>query len=67
VKRDPLIDEIRAVRHPISACFGRDTQALLGHYRAMEKQYGDRMLGKRGEPSHGEMENEGPAPVALIG
>ena len=46
MKRDPAIDEIRAVRHRISARFGHDTKALLDHYREMEKQYAGRMLRK---------------------
>lgn len=50
MKKDPLIDEIRAVRHRISARFGHDTKALLDHYREMEKQYSDRMLRRPGEP-----------------
>jgi len=50
LKKDPLIDEIRAVRHRISARFGHDTKALLDHYREMEKQYSDRMLRRPGEP-----------------
>ena len=44
MRKDPLIDEIRAVRHEISAEFGHDTHALLQHYRDMEKRYADRML-----------------------
>ncbi len=47
--KDPLIDEIRAVRHEISAEFGHDTRALLQHYREMEKRYADRMLPPTGE------------------
>jgi hypothetical protein len=46
MKKDPPVDEIRAVRHRISARFGHDTKALLDHYRELEKQYADRMLRK---------------------
>lgn len=44
MKSDPVIDEIRAVRHRISERFGHDTHALVEHYRQMEKDYADRML-----------------------
>jgi hypothetical protein len=44
MKKDPLIEEIRAVRHRISARFGHDTKRLVQHYREMEKLYADRML-----------------------
>ena len=44
MKKDPLIEEIRAVRHRISARFGHGTRALLDHYREMEKRYADRVL-----------------------
>jgi hypothetical protein len=43
---DEPIDEIREVRHQISAEFGHSTRALLDHYREMEKRYADRMLRK---------------------
>ena len=41
---DPVIDEIRAVRHEISAECGHDTRALLEFCRQVEKRYADRML-----------------------
>jgi hypothetical protein len=44
MKRDVLIDEIRAVRHAISARFGHDPKALVDHYRELQKQYADRLL-----------------------
>ena len=50
MKRDIVIDEIRAVRHRISERFGHDTKALLDHYRELEKKYEDRML-----PDHDEV------------
>jgi len=42
--KDAAIEEIRAVRHEISAQFGHDTKALLDHYRDLERQYEDRLL-----------------------
>jgi hypothetical protein len=46
MSKDPPIDEIRAVRHRISARFGHDTKALCDHYRELEKEkkYRDRLL-----------------------
>ncbi len=49
MSKDPLIDEIRAVRHRISERFGHDTKALCDHYREMEKKDPDRMLRERTE------------------
>ena len=44
MKEDPLVAEIRAVRHSISEEFGHDTRALVEHYRQLEMKYADRML-----------------------
>jgi hypothetical protein len=48
MKPDPAIDEIRAVRHRISEEFGHDTQALLDHYRELEKLHPERLLRPHG-------------------
>jgi len=42
--KDAAIEEIRAVRHEISAQFGHNTKALLDHYRELERQYQARLL-----------------------
>ena len=44
MKEDPLVAEIRAVRHSISEEFGHDSRALVEHYRELEMKYADRML-----------------------
>jgi hypothetical protein len=44
MKKPDLIDEIRAVRHQISAEHGHDTKRLCDHYREMEKDYAHRMI-----------------------
>jgi len=44
MRADPAIDEVRAVRHRISEEFGHDTQALLDHYRELEKLQPERVL-----------------------
>jgi inorganic pyrophosphatase len=49
MRKDPLIDEIRAVRHRIPERFGHDTKALCDHYRELEKKYRDRMVRDRAD------------------
>ncbi len=44
MKKDPAIESIRKTRHEISERYGHDTQALIAHYRAMEKKYADRLV-----------------------
>ena len=41
---DPVIDEIREVRHYISARFEHDPTQLVAFYMEMQKQYQDRMI-----------------------
>lgn len=41
---DPVIDEIREVRHHISARFGHDPTQLVAFYMEMQKQYQDRLV-----------------------
>jgi len=44
MKKDPAIQDIREVRHRISARYGHDTQALLKHYKEIEKRFAGRIL-----------------------
>lgn len=44
MKSAPAIDEVRAIRRRISAEFDHSTQALLDHFRALEKLFTDRIL-----------------------
>lgn len=44
IKDDPAIEQIREVRHRISAEFGHDTKRLIDHYRELEKKYADRLV-----------------------
>ena len=44
MKRDPAIEMIRKTRHEISEKHGHDTQALIAHYRALEKKYAGRLV-----------------------
>lgn len=41
---DPVIDEIRDVRHRISARFGHDPERLVAYYMELQKQYEDRLI-----------------------
>ena len=41
---DPVIDEIREVRHRISARFGHDPARLVAYYVELQKQYQDRLI-----------------------
>ena len=44
MKKDPAIETIRKTRHKISQKYGHDTQALLAHYRSLEKKYAHRLV-----------------------
>jgi len=41
---DPVIDEIREVRHRISARFDHDPTQIVAFYMEMQKQYRDRLI-----------------------
>lgn len=41
---DPVIAEIREVRHQISARFDHDPARLVAHYMELQKQYQDRLI-----------------------
>ena len=41
---DPVIDEIREVRHRISARFDHDPAQMVAFYMEMQKQYQDRLI-----------------------
>lgn len=43
-KKDPVIDEVREVRHRISARFDHDPERLVAYYMEMQEQYRDRFL-----------------------
>lgn len=42
--KDPLIDEIRAVRHQISAAVGHDPTKLIEYYMVLQERHKDRMV-----------------------
>jgi hypothetical protein len=41
---DPAIDEIREVRHQISARFNHDPARLVAYYMELQEQYKDRLI-----------------------
>jgi hypothetical protein len=41
---DPVIDEIRAIRHRISARFDHDPERLMAYYIALQQEYRDRLI-----------------------
>ena len=51
-KPDPVIDEIREVRHRISERFGHDPERLVAYYMKLQEQYRDRLIrGPQGKPT----------------
>jgi len=49
VEDDPVIAEIRRVRHEISAEFDHDLSKLVAYYIELQKQYEDRLLKTDGQ------------------
>ena len=49
---DPVIDEIREVRHRISARFDHDPTQLVTFYMEMQKQYQDRLINSAKSTEH---------------
>lgn len=43
-RNDPVIDEVREVRHRISARFDHDPARLIAYYRELQGQYQDRLV-----------------------
>ncbi len=43
-QNDPIIDEIREVRHRISARLDHDPARLVAYYMELQKQYKDRLI-----------------------
>ena len=43
-QKDPVIDEIRELRHRISERFGHDPAQLVAYYLELQQQYRDRLI-----------------------
>jgi hypothetical protein len=44
---DKAIEEIRAIRQQISEAYGHNVKAFLEHYRELERQYQERLIGRK--------------------
>lgn len=44
IEPDPVIDEIREIRHRISERFDHDPSKLVAYYMEMQQQYKDRLI-----------------------
>ena len=51
-KSDPVIDEVREVRHRISARFDHDPARLVAYYMELQKQYQDRLITAEKDAGH---------------
>ncbi len=49
MRADPVIDEIRRVRHAMSAEIGHDPQKLLDYYAELQNRCQDRLVDFGGE------------------
>lgn len=52
MKADPVIDEIRRVRHAMSAEIGHAPQRLLDYYADLQRLSQDRLVDYGGETEH---------------
>jgi len=44
MKPDPVIDEVREVRHRNSAAVNHDPRKLVGHFRRLQERHADRVV-----------------------
>lgn len=44
IHSDPVIDEIRDIRHSISARFEHDPERLVAYYMELQKRYRERLI-----------------------
>ncbi len=49
MKPDPAIDDIREVRHRISASVDHDPRKLVEHYRRLQEKHRDRVVSRNPE------------------
>jgi len=50
-RNDPVIDEIREVRHRISARFDHDPERLVAYYIELQRRYQDRLIKAEKSPN----------------
>lgn len=56
---DPVIDEVREVRHQISARVDHDPERLVAYYIDLQKQYTGRLIGVSEDFPHGDSDEGG--------
>lgn len=44
IEEDPVIEEIREIRHQISERFDHDPSRLVAYYMELQKKYQDRLI-----------------------
>lgn len=59
IQSDPVIDEVREVRHRISERFGHDPSKLVSYYMEMQKQYEDRLIKTEKRAEHMDRKENG--------
>jgi hypothetical protein len=57
-QKDPVVDEIRELRHQISERFGHDPAQLVAYYLKLQEQYRDRLIDTANTPGRAEEEKE---------
>ena len=53
---EPLLDEIRRVRHQISASIGHDPRRIVAYYAELQRQHQGRVIDLSGEADQGHCE-----------
>ncbi len=47
IESDPVIDEVREIRHRISERFDHNPSRLVAYYMELQKQFDDRLIRNR--------------------
>ena len=58
MRPDPIIDQIREVRHRISAQFDHDPKRLVEHYIKLQERHADRLVRSTDSEVEDEEKNE---------
>ena len=59
---DPVLDEIREVRHRISARFDHDPERLVAYYIELQRRYQDRLIEVEKSPRQSRQADDGELP-----
>ena len=66
-QNDPVIDEIREVRHRISARFDHDPERLVAYYIELQRRYQDRLIEAEKSPKQSRQADNGELPDYVDG